>query len=298
MPGSAPESGGRPRGGSWRPLPPRSARPAAHPRPTWGATPLSDEDAANDVCPWLYLHTDPDGRASAVTADHRCEIRPEEVPGPGHQLAYCMTSNYISCPQLQDYQERRYAAAEVARGRQQRGGSPPAAVPVISPQPSLIEGVPRRGRDPLRAHAVSRMAWAAAGAVGAFIFAAGLLFYANPDRAASDPLPEIVPDAAFVTATATPAPTAGAAAPVVVAPALTATPSAIPEVAVPSELPTTYEVQPGDTLVGIASQFSVDPEALVELNQLGADAVIQVGTVLLLPSLEAAPDTATDPASE
>lgn len=53
----------------------------------------------------------------------------------------------------------------------------------------------------------------------------------------------------------------------------------------------TYTVAPGDTLSGIAEQFGVTVEALVELNQIADPALLQVGQVLLIPSADAALDS-------
>ena len=58
----------------------------------------------------------------------------------------------------------------------------------------------------------------------------------------------------------------------------------------PNELPT-YEVQNGDTLLGLAQQFGVPVEVLVALNNLEESAgLILIGQQLLLPSFASQPD--------
>lgn len=138
------------------------------------------------ACPWLYIHTDPDARAAFVTADHRCEIRPDEVPGPGHQLAYCLTPNHVSCPQLRNYEAQRRAAAQEPRVR-----PTPLATAVESSRPARTIPTPQVGgiRN-FAMHAqpttlASRLVWAAAGIAGTLAFVAGLAIVASPDDASS-----------------------------------------------------------------------------------------------------------------
>jgi len=78
------------------------------------------------------------------------------------------------------------------------------------------------------------------------------------------------------TATITPSPTTATPEP---------TPEATPE-ATPSPTPTggTYEVQPGDTLSGIADQFGVDAEALAAANDIDDPDLIYPGQVLVIPA--------------
>lgn len=96
---------------------------------------------------------------------------------------------------------------------------------------------------------------------------------------AATPAPTVTP-----VPSATPVPTT--------APPTTIPPTAIPPTAVPSTAvpppppaPRTYTVQPGDTLRGIAEQFNVGVQALIDANQLTpqqADA-LRVGQVLVIP---------------
>ncbi len=62
--------------------------------------------------------------------------------------------------------------------------------------------------------------------------------------------------------------------------------------------PTTYVVQPGDTLGAIAAQCGVTVDALVELNDIANPNFIAVGDVLRLPERDAAPSTEGGEADE
>jgi soluble lytic murein transglycosylase-like protein len=59
---------------------------------------------------------------------------------------------------------------------------------------------------------------------------------------------------------------------------------------------TTYTVQPGDTLSGIASQYGVSLDSLITANNLSVQSVLSVGEQLTIPAATAAstsPDQAT-----
>ncbi|MCM8748784.1 LysM peptidoglycan-binding domain-containing protein [Thermomicrobiaceae bacterium CFH 74404] len=70
-----------------------------------------------------------------------------------------------------------------------------------------------------------------------------------------------------------------------------ATPTAVPEGnstpegSQPSgETPTSYVVQPGDTLFGIAAKFNVDVQALIDANNISDPNTLQAGQVLVIPT--------------
>lgn len=48
--------------------------------------------------------------------------------------------------------------------------------------------------------------------------------------------------------------------------------------------PSTYVVQPGDTLYGIAAKFNVDIQALVDANNISDPNSLQAGQVLVIPT--------------
>ncbi len=83
---------------------------------------------------------------------------------------------------------------------------------------------------------------------------------------------------ATIEATATATSEAGAGAP----PTPTDTPAA-------SSGPQSYEVVAGDTIFDIAAQFGVDPDALMEANDITDPTLLQIGQVLVIPSGDATP---------
>ena len=257
--------------------PPRNAasKPPSRPAPVPRPAPIQTaEDAppesASTACPWLYLLADPDRRASAVTADHRCELRPDEVPGPGHQLAYCLGENHLACPQLRSYEHDRWAAAAAARERDVSVvASEPAAhaAPATELRPHPFAAPPRRHGHPSLA---GRLPWIAAGAAAALSLIAGFALVANPDRSAADEVPT---EPAAVTAA-------------VVQPPATATPEPAPAA---TPRPTVYTVQPGDTLSSIARDLDVSVADLIEVNDLANGQGVRIGDQLKVPAPLAGP---------
>ncbi len=82
------------------------------------------------------------------------------------------------------------------------------------------------------------------------------------------------------------------------APTVTETPeiSGTPVAVTPEATPTSgevteYTVQPGDWIFKIARQFGVDPEDIIELNDLTSPSQIQPGLVLKIPAPSGAVDT-------
>jgi LysM repeat protein len=59
-----------------------------------------------------------------------------------------------------------------------------------------------------------------------------------------------------------------------------------------------YQVQPGDTLGGIATRFEVDLAELMEVNELTDPDRLEVGQTLVIPGEEADPPTETPPPAE
>ena len=327
MTDSGPASGTTPSSG-WRHRP----RPVRAVRDDWPSDldgldlDVSRGDRADgspppEACPWLFLAAEPNARAGFVTDTHRCELRPDVVPGPGHQLAYCLAVNHISCPQLRSYEGRRQAGA-VAQ--------PEPPTPSFSPDIPLIGS---GAAAPRRAEWMMRAPWILAGGLAALGLALMLaLVYSAPGSTAVTP-PAVVPTAApaatalpaapavpVATALppeaipAPPAPTpstdpldqtrptdasanpptqgGGAAAeptPLVAAAAPPAndSPAAVAAIAAaPTFLP--YLVVPGDTLLLISWRFGIALDDLLAANGLGFDSTIYYGQQLLLPVAGAA----------
>ena len=75
----------------------------------------------------------------------------------------------------------------------------------------------------------------------------------------------------------------------------------LPATATPTVLAAAYVVQPGDTLLGIALRLEVDPQLLLDMNDIGNADRLLVGQELLVPAASlptATPQpTATEPAT-
>jgi hypothetical protein len=258
-----------------------------------------------EACPWLFLAAEPNVRAGFVTDSHRCELRPDIVPGPGHQLAYCVTTNHVSCPQLRAYEGRRQAGA----------AGEPAVLPITPTAPTAPE-LPHRVAAPgaWRAEWAKRAPWLVAGALAALGLALMLaLVYSAPSPQALTPPaaePATAPPAAPTAPTTPTAPAAPALQEAAPPPLPTpssdpldrtngsgaAAPEATPgppaeessdgdaatEVpAAPALVP--YVVEAGDTLLIIAWRFGIPLDDLLAANGLGFQSTIYQGQQLLLP---------------
>ena len=270
--------------------------------------------APPEACPWVYLASEPNVRAAYVTDAHRCELRQEIVPGPGHQLAYCMTANHITCPQLRSYEAQRQAGKPVAPGvavpaaSGDGAGAGPPAIEEATPVPSLPPPA-SGGRALDLAGWLGRGGSAALGALGAIVLLGALaLLYASPGTSQtatppaatqpSQPPPGTPAPAAPPAATPT-APPIPTAAPPAVAPAAPTpdgaaaaeetrapTPEPTPAPAAPAQggaVLVPYIVQPGDTLLIIAATYDVNLDELLLANELVFNSPIYHGQRLLLP---------------
>ena len=252
-PGQSPFGGSRHRS---RPARPVFAAPAPQPppqeEPAQFAT--SAEAVALDVCPWLYLSIEPDTRGASVTDDHRCELAPDSIPGPGHQVGYCLTPNHRGCPQLRSYEsQRRAAALESAQQAQ------------ILPFPNQAQATPQTQGQPGRRNPY-RWIWMALGALGVMALTATVLLYAMPGLTTA----AIEGDATE--------PQAGQTAPLNPDADASETPVAS------EDIPDTYVVQYGDTLSSIARRFGVTIDDLIAANGLNnGSLLVSIGDELLLP---------------
>lgn len=246
----------------------------------------SPETVALDVCPWLYLNVEPDTRGASVTDDHRCELLPDVVPGPGHQVAYCLTPNHRGCPQLRGYETQRRTAA---LGAAQQAEIVPFPSPMQPQSPPPATSTPGRG--------VSQWLWIALAAIGALLLGVVLALYALPGHTVDAPIEEATPVAASqqvsppiprvsqpLVVPATEVPSLAAGVPAWNSPAddaVTTTTQTKPDV----QLPKAYVVEFGDTLSSIARRFDVSIDALISANDLAdGSLLVSLGDKLVIPS--------------
>ena len=88
------------------------------------------------------------------------------------------------------------------------------------------------------------------------------------------------------TSTPTPLPTSD--------PQESATPEPDQPTAAPEGQITEYTILPGDWIFKIAREFGVDPQAIIDLNELVNPGALEVGTVLKIPAPEVAPPATAD----
>lgn len=88
------------------------------------------------------------------------------------------------------------------------------------------------------------------------------------------------------TSTPTPLPTSD--------PQESATPEPDQPTATPDGQITEYTILPGDWIFKIAREFGVDPQAIIDLNELVNPGALEVGTVLKIPASDVAPPATAD----
>ncbi len=132
------------------------------------------------------------------------------------------------------------------------------------------------------------------GAIALVLFFVGVVFlyqwYTNPNGSL---LAFMATETSTPTATVTPTPTTPT--PTVPPPTETPVPTETPTITLTPTIdgPFFYTVQDGDTLFGIAQQFGVDVNRLLEVNNLTFDSVIVSGQQILVPDANEELPTAT-----
>lgn len=233
------------------------------------------------ICPFLALGADHRTAVDGYDADHACHaLTPPEALDRARQAELCLSEAHRTCD--------RYLAFLAAHAADSPDVPTPSADALITRTRLVVEPDARRvrgmGEAPM---GLSAQRWLVAGGVALVGVAAAATavaggFGGGPGRqadasasptasptvtarpsasAAAEPTPE--PSTSQPTE-ATPKPTRSAAEP-------TATPP-----------PTTYTVQEGDTLNGIAVQFGTTAAAIRQANGLPSD-VINIGQVLMIP---------------
>ncbi len=261
-----------------------------------GTAALSTAPDTAAVCPFL-LAGDAAWRSSTVSRDHRCHaVAPAAILASDKQRRLCLVDQHVGCS--------TYIAATAALIEPGAPETRPLHRSVTKTAPLVLD----RGRLPIAVPVLPGRGVGQSGLVALMVVAFGALAVTRlgsggpgidpvagvdtgsptasvaasqavvaPTTAVSSPDTEptrtLVPSEVKPSAAATPAPT----------PAPTATPraTATPR---PSPGPTTYTVQSGDTLSGIAGEFGTTWQVLAELNKLDDPRRLRVGQVLKLPA--------------
>ncbi len=258
---------------------------------TRGATPWENRSSpgfsfhypqdVDRICPFLALATDHRTAVDGYDADHACHAMiPPEALDRARQAELCLSEAHRQCD--------RYLAFLAAHAADSPDVPTPSVDALIARTRLVVEPDARRvpgiGEAPM---GLSARRWAIAGGValvgvaaaatavaGGFGSPAGRGTDATPSPTAS-PTMTATPSASEL-AEPSPEPSTSQAA----EPTPRPTRSAAEPTATPAQ--TTYVVQEGDTLNGIAVQFGTTAEAIRQANGLPSD-VINIGQVLVIP---------------
>jgi LysM repeat protein len=266
--------------------PARAPEPAPSPV---AATEAGAGISVGDICPYL-IASQGAWRSSTPNRDHRCTaVDPAAALPSDKQRTLCLTAEHAGCP--------AFRAARAARASMLAPGVDPAvvasadaarrpiarALPVVLEQPWLAipGGIGTDSRTLYQAALVGLMILAFA------VVLVARLSASDSPAAAPSPAPPVV-GSPSPTATPrptplpTPSPSGSGAAP---SGSGELPPSAAPSQALESQAPavrTTYRVQAGDTLVGIAATFGTTVTAIRAVNGL-SDANLRIGQLLKIP---------------
>ena len=234
--------------------------------------------ALRDICPFL-LAANGDWRSAEATGDHRCTaVFPPAALTTEKQRRLCLTPDHESCATFVAALAAREPAIEPARAD-------------ARPMPRTTPVVMERGRFALPALSMRPDRGAAQAALVILLGLAftGVLFAQLGRGPGGTPgaVAGASSSAALSSPAASPASSDGAVAPsppsgeVSPRPAITLVPTG--DSPAPSVVPTTYTVQKGDTLSGIAAKYATTWQVLAELNDIKNPSALRVGTVLQLP---------------
>lgn len=246
---------------------------------------LSTAPATAAVCPYL-LGTDGAWRASSASRDHRCNaVSPAALLTTDKQRRLCLGAEHIGCS--------TYNAAVAALAEAGSVDDRPLHRPITRTAPLVLD----RGRIAVSLPGLPERGIGQGGLVALMVVAFGAIAISRlgggPDLrpAAVEPgtartpaaLVTPAPQQATPTAEPTPEPTLvpSAAEPTPATPAKTPAPPA--KTPKPAPAATTYEVQSGDTLSGIAAEHGTTWQELARLNKLSDPRRLKVGQVLELP---------------
>ena len=237
------------------------------------------------ICPFLALAADHRTAVDGYDPDHACHaLTPAEPLDRARQAEQCLSPEHRHCDRYV-----AFLAAHAAYAADIPTPSADALLPrtrlVVDPEARRIPGM---SETPL---GMSARRWAVAGGVALVGVAAAATAVAGGFGGAADRLPPGSTQAtASPSATTVPSQSASVAATTEPSTSQPAEPTAEPTARAtrsanePTATPasTTYVVQEGDTLNGIAAQFGTTVEAIRQANGLPGD-VINIGQTLIIP---------------
>ncbi|HET9346311.1 MAG TPA: LysM peptidoglycan-binding domain-containing protein [Candidatus Limnocylindrales bacterium] len=236
-----------------------------------------------EICPYL-LASDGGWRSAAPNRDHRCTAVDPPAPLTAEkQRVLCLAPAHAGCA--------AFRAARAARASMLAPGLDPAIVasadaarrPVARSTAVVLEQ-PRFAVAGMGGNVAVSQAVLVALMILAFVVVLVSRLSAGSPAPVPSPTPAITaPPSPSPTPRPTPRPTP-TPSPSGVAPSgsVPVPPSAAAVVPSPAAVPTTYRVEAGDTLVGIASAFGTTVGAIQEMNSLSGSA-LRIGQLLKIP---------------
>jgi LysM repeat protein len=233
------------------------------------------------ICPFLALAADHRTAVDGYDSDHACHaLNPAEPLDRARQAEQCLTEAHRQCD--------RYLAFLAAHAADSSGIPTPSADAIIPRTRLVVDPEARRmagmGEAAL---GVSSRRWVVAGgialigvAAAATAVAGGFGGAADRNAESSSPATSSPSATPVPSQSASPEPTTQPSTSEPAEPTVRPTRSASEPTASPAQ--TTYVVQEGDTLNGIAVQFGTTVEAIRQANGLPSD-VINIGQVLIIP---------------
>ena len=255
------------------------------------AAPSTAPDTAA-VCPFL-LAGDAAWRSSSVSRDHRCHaVAPAAILAGDKQRRLCLVDKHVGCS--------TYIAATAALIEPGAPATRPLHRSVTKTAPLVLD----RGRLPIAVPVLPGRGVGQSGLIALMVVAFGALAVTRlgsggPGIGPVAGVDTGSPAASVAASQAAAAPTTAASSPGA-GPTLTLVPTEVEPTAAPTPAstptpratatsrptagPTTYTVQSGDTLSGIAGEHGTTWQVLAELNKIDDPRSLRVGQVLKLPS--------------
>lgn len=234
--------------------------------------------ALRDICPFL-LAAGGGWRSAEATGDHRCTaVFPPAPLATEKQRRLCLTPSHDTCATFVAALAARDPAIEgLSAGTRPMPRTTPVvmertrfAIPTHSLRPDRTAGQAALVAVLVVAFVgiiLARSGSGPGGSSGAIVGSSGSPVVATPVITTAPTSGAIVPSATPVQASPSPVHT------------LVPTEASPP----PTKAPTTYKVQRGDTLSGIAATYGTTWQVLAQLNHIKNPSALRVGTVLKLP---------------